>query len=44
MLISGTEPSSVAKLFNNEVKEMKRDSPKVPKQGEAKRDGVTVTW
>ena len=37
MRISDTEPSSLAK---KEFSKVKRDVPNVPKQAEAKRDGV----
>ena len=40
MRISGTEPSSVILSQTMKFKNMKRDDPKVPKQAEAKRDGV----
>ena len=40
MPISGTEPSSVILSQTKVFKKMKSDAPKVPKQAEAKRDGV----
>ena len=38
--ISGTEPSSVILSRTMKFKKLKSDDPKVPKQAEAKRDGV----
>ena len=40
MRISGTEPSSVILTQTKKVQKLKIDVPKVPKQAEAKRDGV----
>ena len=40
MRISGTEPSSVILSRTMKFKKLKSDDPKVPKQAEAKRDGV----
>ena len=40
MRISGTEPSSVILSHTMKFKKLKSDDPKVPKQAEAKRDGV----
>ena len=40
MRISGTEPSSVILSQTMKFKNLKSDYPKVPKQAEAKRDGV----
>ena len=40
MRISGTEPSSVILSQTMKFKKLKRDDPKVPKEAEAKRDGV----
>ena len=40
MRISGTEPSSVVLSQRSNFKSWKRDVPNVPKQVEAKRDGV----
>ena len=40
MLISGTEPSSVILSQTMKFKKLKSDDQKVPKQAEAKRDGV----
>ena len=40
MRISGTEPSSVILSQTMKFKKLKSDYPKVPKQAEAKRDGV----
>ena len=40
MRISGTEPSSVILSQTKKFKKLKSDDPKVPKQAEAKRDGV----
>ena len=40
MRISGTEPSSVILSQTESFQKLKIDAPKVPKQGEAKRDGV----
>ena len=40
MRISGTEPSSVILNQTIKFKKLKTDDPKVPKQAEAKRDGV----
>ena len=40
MRISGTEPSSVILSQTMKFKKLKSDDPKVPKQVEAKRDGV----
>ena len=40
MRISGTEPSSVILSRTREFKKLKMDTPKVPKQADAKRDGV----
>ena len=40
MRISGTEPSSVILSQTMKFKKLKSDDPKVPKQAEAKRDGV----
>ena len=38
--IAGTEPSSVILSQTMKFKRLKSDDPKVPKQAEAKRDGV----
>ena len=38
--ISGTDPSSVILSQTMKFKKLKSDDPKVPKQVEAKRDGV----
>ena len=40
MRISGTEPSSVILSQTKKFKTLKSDAPKMPKQAEAKRDGV----
>ena len=40
MRISGTEPSSVIFSKTKLLKMLKRDTPKVPKQAEVKRDCV----
>ena len=40
MRISGTEPSSVILSQTMKFKRLKSDAQKVPKQAEAKRDGV----
>ena len=40
MRISGNEPSSVILSQTTRFKKFKSDGPKVPKQAEAKRDGV----
>ena len=40
MRISGTEPSSVILSQTMKFKKLKSDDPKVPNQGEAKRNGV----
>ena len=40
MRISGTEPSLVILSQTMKFKKLKSDGPKVPKQAEAKRDGV----
>ena len=40
MRISGTEPSSVILSQTMKSKKLKSDDQKVPKQAEAKRDGV----
>ena len=40
MRISGTEPSSVILSQTMKFKKFKSNDPKVPKQAEAKRDGV----
>ena len=40
MRISGTEPSSVILSQTKKFQKLKMDNPKVPKQAEAKRDGV----
>ena len=40
MRISGSEPSSVILSQTMKFKKLKSDDPKVPKQAEAKRDGV----
>ena len=40
MRISGTEPSSVILSRKSIFKQLKRDISNVPKQAEAKRDGV----
>ena len=40
MRISGTEPSSVILSQTEKFQKLKIDAPKVPKQAEAKRDGV----
>ena len=40
MRISGTEPSSVILIQTCSIKKLKIDGQKVPKQAEAKRDGV----
>ena len=40
MRISGTEPSSVILSQTMEFQKLESDVPKVPKQVEAKRDGV----
>ena len=40
MRISGTEPSSVILSQTMEFKKLKIDTPKLPKQADAKRDGV----
>ena len=40
MRISGTEPSSVILSQRMKFEKLKSDDPKVPKQAEAKRDGV----
>ena len=40
MRISGTEPSSVILSQTMKFKKLKGDGPKIPKQAEAKRDGV----
>ena len=40
MRISGTEPSSVILSQSNYFQKLKRDVPNVPKQAEARRDGV----
>ena len=40
MRISGTEPSPVILSQTMKFKKLKSDDPKVPKQAEAKRDGV----
>ena len=40
MRISGTEPSSVILRQRKYFKMLKSDAPKMPKQGEAKKDGV----
>ena len=40
MRISGTEPSSVILSQTMQFKNVKSDTPKVPKVAEAKRDGV----
>ena len=40
MRISGTEPSSVILSQTMKFKKLKSNDPKVPKQAEAKRDGV----
>ena len=40
MRISGTEPSSVILSRTMKFQKLKSDDPKVPKQAEAKRDGV----
>ena len=40
MRISGTEPSSLILSQTEEFQRLKIDAPKVPKQAEAKRDGV----
>ena len=40
MRISGTEPSSVILSQTMKFKKLKSDDPEVPKQAEAKRDGV----
>ena len=40
MRISDTEPSSVILSQTMQFKKLKSDNPKVPKQAEAKRDGV----
>ena len=40
MRISGTEPSSVILSQKMNFQKLKRNVPNVPKQGEAKRDGV----
>ena len=41
MLILGTEPSSVILSQTKYFKQLKSDAPKLPKQDEAKRDGIT---
>ena len=41
--ISGTGPSSVIHSQTMKFKKLKSDDPKVPKQTEAKRDGVINT-
>ena len=40
MRISGIEPSSVILSQRNELKRLKNDVTKVPKEAKAKRDGV----
>ena len=40
MRISGTEPSSVILSQTMKFKKLKNDDRKVPKEAEAKRDGV----
>ena len=40
MCISGTEPSSVILSQTMKFTKLNSDDPKVPKQAEAKRDGV----
>ena len=40
MRISGTEPSSVILSQTKKFQKLESDIPKVPKQAEAKRDGV----
>ena len=40
MRISGTEPSLVILSQSMNSKKLKRDDQKVPKQAEAKRDGI----
>ena len=40
MRISGTEPSSVILSQTMKFKKLKSSDPKVPKEAEAKRDGV----
>ena len=40
MRISGTEPSSLIISQKKNFQKLKRDVPNVPKQAEAKRDGV----
>ena len=40
MRISGTKPSSVILSQTLKFKKLKSDYPKVPKQADAKRDGV----
>ena len=40
MRISGTEPSSVILSQTVKFKKLKSDNQKLPKQAEAKRDGV----
>ena len=40
MRISGTEPSSIILSQKKYFQKLKRDVPNVPKQAEAKRDGV----
>ena len=42
MRISGTEPSSVILCETEKFQKLKIDAPKVPKQAEAKRDGVII--
>ena len=43
MRISGTEPSSVILSQTMKFKKLKSNDPKVPKQVEAKRDGLINT-
>ena len=44
MRISGTEPSSVILSQTMKFKRLKSDDPKVPKQAEAKRDGMSFSY
>ena len=44
MRISGTEPSSVILSQTGSQKQLKINDQKVPKQDEAKRDGVHIIY
>ena len=44
MRISGIEPSSVILSQRKYLKKLKNNAQKVPKEAEAKRDGVINPW